>query len=104
MKKFQEARPGLMSEASDNQGYPGLAWEAFALEKGSVDCQLVIDYLKAKMQELANEEASAAQAAGGSTPARSAPDMRRGAFLHKAACAGWPVYVVQGAIAHFARV
>ena len=69
MKKFLEVRRGLMSEASDNQGYTGLAWEDFALEKGGVECQLVIDYLKVKKQELANEEASAAQVAGGSTSA-----------------------------------
>ena len=43
VKKLLEARPGLISEASDNQGYTGLAWEDFALEKGGVECQLVIE-------------------------------------------------------------
>ena len=33
-----EARPGLISEASDNQGYTGLAWAEFGVEKGRVEC------------------------------------------------------------------
>ena len=69
MKKFLEARPGLMSEASDNQGYTGLAWAEFGVEKGRVECQPVVEYLKVKKQELANEEESASQAAVDSKPA-----------------------------------
>ena len=33
VKKLLEARPGLISEASDNQGYIGLAWAEFGVEK-----------------------------------------------------------------------
>ena len=69
MKKLLEARLGLISEGSDNQGYTGLAWAEFGVEKGRVECQPVVEYLKVKKQELANEEESAAQVAGGSRSA-----------------------------------
>ena len=41
-----EARPGLVSEASDNQRYTGLTWAEFGLEKGCVKFQQVVEYLK----------------------------------------------------------
>ena len=69
VKKLLEARPGLISEASYNQGYTGLTWAEFGVEKGRVECQQVVEYLKVKKRELANEEASAAQVAGGSRSA-----------------------------------
>ena len=69
MKKLLEARPGLISEESDNQGYTGLAWAEFGVEKGRVECKPVVEYLKVKKQELANEEESAAQVAAGSRSA-----------------------------------
>ena len=70
-----EARPGLISEASDNQGYTGLTSAEFGVEKGCVECQQGVEYLKVKKWELANEEASAAQVAGGSTSADLAQAM-----------------------------
>ena len=93
-----EARPGLISEASDNQRYTGLTWAEFGVEKGCVECQQVVEYLKVKKWELANEEASAAQVAGGS----------RSADLDGLTWAEGPVFkrlhVVQGGIAHLAGV
>ena len=44
MKKLLGARPGLVSERSDNQGYTGLAWAEFGVEMGRVDCKLVMDH------------------------------------------------------------
>ena len=73
VKKLLEARPGLISEEPDNQGYTGLAWAEFGVEKGRVECHQVVEYLQVKKQELANEEESAAQAAAGSRSAELGP-------------------------------
>ena len=54
------------SEASDNQGFTGLSWAEFGVEKGCVECQPVVEYLKVKEQELPNEEETAAHTAAGS--------------------------------------
>ena len=51
MKKLPEARPGLISEASDTQGYTGLAWAEHGVVEGRVECRLVVEYLKLKKRE-----------------------------------------------------
>ena len=75
VKKLLDDRPGLISEASNNQGYTGLDWAEFGVEKGCMECQQVVEYLKVKKRELSNEEVSAAQVAGGSTSADLAQAM-----------------------------
>ena len=46
--------------------FTGLSWAEFGVEEGCVECQLGVDYSKAKKQELPNEEETAAHAAAGS--------------------------------------